>query len=84
MEGFLKGVASQTGMSALCKIYILIASKCDFRMYPITWATSRITQEDIEVAGYKIPAGVSRVSSIVLLTHSHTMTPFDAPGKQAF
>ena len=26
----------------------------------------------------------SKKSSLAALTHSHTMTPFDAPGKQAF
>ena len=28
------------------------------RRFPITWATSRITQEDMEVCGHHIPAGV--------------------------
>ena len=27
---------------------------------------------------------VSQISNIYVLIHSHTMTPFDAPGKQAF
>jgi hypothetical protein len=36
-----------------------------FRTYPITWATSRITQEDMEIGGHHIPANVS-----VCLTHS--------------
>jgi cytochrome P450 len=31
---------------------------CYFRKYPITWATSRITQEDMEIAGHHIPENV--------------------------
>ena len=29
-------------------------------------------------------AGLEAKTSFRVLTHSHTMTPFDAPGKQAF
>lgn len=36
--------------------YVKAFLKESFRMYPITWATSRITQEDMEVSGHHIPA----------------------------
>ena len=32
----------------------------------------------------KLEEEYSPSSSNIVLTHSHTMTPFDAPGKQAF
>ncbi|XP_052774681.1 cytochrome P450 10-like [Mya arenaria] len=37
--------------------YVKAVLKESLRKYPITWATSRITQEDIEVCGHNIPAG---------------------------
>ena len=38
-----------------------------------------------EDAGYPFPTMFLRAFLLrVILTHSHTMTPFDAPGKQAF
>ncbi|KAL3868739.1 hypothetical protein ACJMK2_041508 [Sinanodonta woodiana] len=37
--------------------YVKAVLKESLRMYPITWATSRITQQDMEVCGYNIPAG---------------------------
>lgn len=54
-------------------MYTCICKKCTFsedleisifRMYPITWATSRITQEDMEVSGHHIPANVSLLEMI--------------------
>ena len=39
-------------------------------------------RRSVGIALLRAPALVVKVSS--LLTHSHTMTPFDAPGKQAF
>ncbi|XP_053395219.1 cytochrome P450 10-like isoform X2 [Mercenaria mercenaria] len=36
--------------------YVKAFLKETFRAYPITWATSRITQEDMEVSGHHIPA----------------------------
>ena len=33
---------------------------------------------------FLLPTMFSRAVSLRMLTHSHTMTPFDAPGKQAF
>ncbi|KAK7100964.1 cytochrome P450 10-like [Littorina saxatilis] len=37
--------------------YLKAVLKETFRVYPITYATSRILPSDIEVAGYNIPAG---------------------------
>ncbi|XP_076441430.1 cytochrome P450 10-like [Babylonia areolata] len=37
--------------------YLKAVVKETFRIYPITYATSRILPNDIEVAGYNIPAG---------------------------
>ncbi|KAL8570631.1 hypothetical protein ACOMHN_039068 [Nucella lapillus] len=37
--------------------YVRAVLKETFRLYPITYATSRIIPSDIEVAGYNIPAG---------------------------
>ncbi|KAL4236526.1 hypothetical protein ACF0H5_004911 [Mactra antiquata] len=36
--------------------YVKAVLKETFRKYPITWATSRITHEDMEVSGHHIPA----------------------------
>ncbi|OWF55008.1 cytochrome P450 10-like isoform X2 [Mizuhopecten yessoensis] len=37
--------------------YIKAVIKETFRLYPITFATSRFVQKDIEVGGYNLPAG---------------------------
>ena len=37
-----------------------------------------------EYSFVSINKAINFQSSTVSLTHSHTMTPFDAPGKQAF
>lgn len=37
--------------------YVKAVLKEALRKYPISWATSRITQEDMEVCGHHIPAG---------------------------
>ncbi|XP_052273443.1 cytochrome P450 10-like [Dreissena polymorpha] len=37
--------------------YVKAVLKEALRKYPVSWATSRITQEDMEVCGHHIPAG---------------------------
>lgn len=39
--------------------YIKACLKETFRIYPITFATSRYLQDNTEIAGYDVPAGVS-------------------------
>ncbi|KAL5022074.1 hypothetical protein ScPMuIL_001229 [Solemya velum] len=37
--------------------YVKAILKETLRLYPITFATSRILQDDVEIAGYKVPSG---------------------------
>ena len=58
-----------------------LQSLCTLSVYGIK--TIREKQQDTRRSRYK-PLALLQVDLLGFLTHSHTMTPFDAPGKQTF
>lgn len=55
--------------------YVKAVLKETFRKYPITWATSRITQEDMEIAGYHIPANTHVQANLFGMFHDEKLFP---------
>ena len=59
---------------SLFSLYLGIIRYClylPFRLYPITFATSRFIPEGLELGGYEVPAGVRRFDT--LFTNPHTI-----------
>lgn len=70
------GDESQITKHNIAKLqYVKAVVKETFRRYPITWATSRILQEELEVAGYRLPAGTHVQANLFGMFRDETLFP---------
>ncbi|CAH1797213.1 unnamed protein product [Owenia fusiformis] len=71
----LPNKAPITGKTLAQLPYVKAVLKEVFRIYPITYSTSRIIHEDIEMGGYRIPAGSHVQANLYGMGHESALFP---------